>query len=185
MSKIIAHSGCHGSGKTVATLRHAADFKCQWPKVTVDILTGVARRSSGKINKEATSENQREIFMALISEMYEKSRHVDMLFCDRSIYDVIAYTQIGAKDHKLSDWMVEYAIKVAPNPYSQIYFHDAYEHEYCHSDGVRETDPHFRYEIDNWLKKFYSEYNIPVIRWRSEQNKRIDDALENVFSLGK
>lgn len=166
MGKIISHSGSHGSGKTVATLRHAADFKCQFQGLTVDILTGTARKSRGPINRLATSENQLAIFMEMVSKMYELSRHVDVLFCDRAIPDVIAYTVIGAKDYKLADWMTEYITHVAHNPYTQLYFHDAYANEYCASDGVRDTDIGFRLEIDRWLKKFYSTYNFPVLDWR-------------------
>ena len=167
-ARIITWSGTHGSGKTVAMYRQAADMMCAYPSLRIDTITGVARaakRQGFKINQGSTGEAQLWIFTTLISNILEKSRDTDIVLCDRSIYDVIAYPVIGAKDYSTADWMLDFAKK--KKIYEQVIFHPAEQNEYCHGDGLRDTDLGFRYEIDRWLRKFYAEYDISIIEHRS------------------
>ncbi len=167
-ARIITRSGSHGTGKTVAMHRQAADMMCSFPSLRIDTITGTAReakRQGFQINQGSTGVAQLWIFTKLISSILEKSRDADIVLCDRSIYDVIAYTVIGAKDYVLADWMLDFAKK--KKIYEQVIFHPAEQNEYCHGDGLRDTDLGFRYEIDRWLKKFYAESDISVIEHKA------------------
>jgi hypothetical protein len=139
----------------------------QFPTLKVDTLSGIARRCPFPINKQSTGDGQLWILTKMLSEMLEKSKASDVVICDRSVYDVIAYTVVGAKDYSIADWMLDFVKR--KRLYDTIYFHRASENEFCFGDGLRDTDICFRAEIDRWLVKFYQKYDIPYILWRSDR----------------
>jgi hypothetical protein len=106
------------------------------------------------------------VFNKLSQELIEKADRADVVICDRSLYDVAAYTAIGAGDYPLAEWMVDYA--KSRGIYQAIHFHRAVENEWLHDDGLRETDPVFRYEIDSWLEKLYKDRGIAYIQYKGE-----------------
>ena len=161
-ARIIARSGAHGSGKTVAALRHTADMMCSYPSLRIELITGIARKCPLPINKQSTGDGQLWIFCELAKEMMARLKTCDIILCDRSIFDVIAYTVVGAKDLQTASWMLDF-VKTNKNLYSQVIYHPANKFEFCHDDGLRETDVHFRYEVDRWLQRFYGEYDISII----------------------
>ena len=147
--KLIAHTGAHGCGKTVAMLRQAADLMCAYPGLKVGIITGVARDCPYSINRESSTDAQLWIFSKLMQLEVEKRKRYDVVVSDRSIYDVIAYTAYGAKDWKTADWMASMFQKNIQR-YDELWFHPASHNEYCYGDGLRDTDITFRGQIDSW-----------------------------------
>ncbi len=160
--EIIAHSWTHGTGKTYAMLGTVTDQMIKNPGKRVDMLTGFARSCPLPINLDSTGMSQLWIFASMIKSMLGSK--ADILVCDRTIYDVIAYTVVGAKDYALADWMLE-SVKHGLIKYDKIYFHLGEKHNYCKDDGLRCLDVDFRERIDKWLVRFYKESGIEIVEY--------------------
>ncbi len=79
----------------------------------------------------------------------------DIVVTDRTIVDVIAYTQV-AGFHDLANNMIFFAESYI-SIYKQIFFRKISKNEFCHADGIRETkDRRFRREVEETMEALYA-----------------------------
>jgi hypothetical protein len=168
LNKIIAHTGAHGTGKTVALHQEVREMKIRWPELKVGFITDTVRGCPFPINRNTSSKSQAWVFCEIVKREMEACAKYDIVISDRAVWDMIAYTVVGAKDYKLADWMTEYCLRVMPVKYKQLIFHPASTCDFCKEDGVRDTDPEFRKAIDLWLAKFYWEYGVKYTVYRND-----------------
>ncbi|MDL1966294.1 MAG: ATP-binding protein [Candidatus Desulfofervidus auxilii] len=149
----IAFSGTHGTGKTTSALNKAKELKLKYPTKTVGILSENVINCPLPINKKATIESQLWIFGDQLSKEIEMANKFDILICDRSIFDVVAYT--WRIDDKVSLAMFNIAIKMV-DTYNTIFFKRLKNNNYLFNDGLRDTtDKEFREYIDTQLEYFF------------------------------
>lgn len=151
---IIAFSGSHGTGKTTSAYRLAEELKINHPSKSVHALCNQARLCPLAINKKTTPESQLWIFTNQIQQEITLLSKFDILVCDRTPIDAMAYTYVAGFERLAMDMcsiMFHRAIQ-----YQQIYFKSIKENEFCHSDGLRESkDRIFRLEVENAMLLFY------------------------------
>ena len=161
----IAVSGTQGTGKTTSVYKLAYEYKVSYPGHTVGILCEVARDCPFPINQHTTVESQMWIFIHQMEEEYKRQKQFDILICDRTIMDSVAYTEVAGMD-KLVDCMMPVAQEWCKT-YNHIYVK---KDEHCGnfnlSDGVRDTDVDFRHRVEQSLIKLYNicgvEYSTPT-----------------------
>ena len=149
----IAFSGTHGTGKTTSAFEHAAELKMRYPDRTVGILSENVVNCPLPINREATVQSQLWIFADHLRQEIELSTKYNILVCDRSVYDAIAY--MWRIDETTAIGMLRTVTDYA-RTYSTIYFKRASTNEYKNDDGLRDTDEEFRLYVDKQLETIYS-----------------------------
>jgi len=154
----IGITGTHGTGKTGFALRMAAHLKSDHPGENVGILTEVARTCPLPINKETSELAQSWIFHGQLVREIELEARNEILICDRTILDSIAYSErAGFKAQALMhlsialDWM---------SSYDELYF--LRPSIAPANDGFRDTDPDFQKDIDRILAGYIETYGISV-----------------------
>ncbi len=154
MCELIAFTGAHGTGKTTATHGKVIELKVAHPNKSVGGLFDLESDCPYPINKETSREAQIWIFTNQINhELYKLSRF-DIVVADRTIIDVIAYTMVAGFDDLAAD-MVSFAGNYM-SIYRQIVFKQISRNEFCHADGIRESDDRrFRAKVESALKDLY------------------------------
>ncbi|MBT4177772.1 MAG: hypothetical protein HOE02_05745 [Candidatus Marinimicrobia bacterium] len=148
MGQIIAYSGTHGTGKTTAAYQHVVNLKMAYPDKSVKALCDLEDLCPYDINKEGSRETQTWIFSNQINQELTNLKEFDIVVCDRTLIDVIGYTQaLGFDD--LAAAMFSFACYHI-QAYSKIYCKKIINNRFCFSDGIRETkDPVFRQDVEN------------------------------------
>ena len=94
----IAFSGSHGTGKTFSAYNKVVELKLQNKNKNICILNELARESPFPINRETTENSQLWIFLNQISEELEMDTKYDIIVCDRTVVDVLAYSEYKGFD---------------------------------------------------------------------------------------
>lgn len=155
----IAYSGTQGTGKSYSTYEHALKFKLEHPLKTVIAVSEVATESPFPINKESTIDTQLWIFSNQISKELEYKSNYEIVICDRTICDCLAYS-IANGFYDLVQTMIPLS-KYWLSTYDQIYVKLMDNNAYNFPDGVRDTDELFRRDVENSLLKLYDELEYP------------------------
>lgn len=146
--------GAHGTGKSTLAMSLAAEHKKRWPGRRVAILQEVARGCPLAINKQTTDAAQRWIYHQQISAEIEMSAGADILVCDRTVLDNLAYAERAGLNDLIVDCFGEALRWMAT--YSEIHFLSP--NGEIAADGFRDTDPGFQADIDKilagWIKRF-------------------------------
>jgi len=149
----IAFSGTHGTGKTTRVFDEAKRLKIKFPNKTVGILSENVINCPLPINKQTSVMSQLWIFSDQLKNEIEMSTKYDILVCDRSIFDAIAYMYRINKD------VANHMLKLGEDfldTYDTIYFIRSRNDEYLTDDGLRDgEDKKFRAEIDKILEEIY------------------------------
>lgn len=148
----IAFTGAHGTGKTVSTFE-----ECKWQKIKtgkeVGIVREIARGCPFPLNKDVIRESQLWIFSTQLSKEIELSAIYDIIVCDRSLVDAVAYSYtIGDQD--LINSMINLAEQYI-NSYDKIFFKTIENNNYLVEDGTRDIDKNFQKDIENKLWHLY------------------------------
>lgn len=154
--KIIAFSGTHGTGKSTSVLDCGKCLKISNPDKKVGILMENVENSPLPINQQTTAESQLWIFTNQMQAEIAAAARNDILVCDRTVIDAIAYTVVAGYE-KLAEAMIQLC-KQHMGIYRHIYFKMAITNEYAYEDGFRAYgDPIFRQKIEETLTKLYAE----------------------------
>ena len=165
----IAYTGTHGTGKTDSAFKQALELKRANPDKHVEILAEVARQAP-KINKDSNITTQLWILTKQINAEIEASMRSDILVCDRTAMDCVAYTSYFIdrewkdklscrKDECDATASVMYDMACTwLHTYDTIYFKLAKNNEYCFSDTHRDITPEYRQGVEDILLKFYKAY---------------------------
>ncbi len=152
--------GSHGTGKTTLALRLAAEMKQREPGKTVSMVAETARNCPWPINKATTEEAQRWIFLEKMRQELEASRSADIVVCDRTVLDNLAYAERAGLFHLVMDFF-HGAIRWMKTNYDRIHFLRPAGVPIA-ADGFRDTDPDFQAEIDVILCRWVARYEIPI-----------------------
>lgn len=151
--------GTHGVGKTTFAYQLLARKKKENPNLKVGIVTEVARDCPFPINKETTAPTQFWIFAEQLKREIEAEKRNDIVICDRTLLDNLAYTvcagykPFGLLAFVIDDWM---------HMYDELYFFRLKNKQPVASDGVRDTDVHFQRKIDKILALWVEVFKIKV-----------------------
>lgn len=151
MSKIIAYSGAHGTGKTTAVLDRAAKLKREHPDKRIEIRTENLAFCPYPINADSTPDSQMWIFSHHLQSELHLITLFDLVVSDRSIIDVIAYTMAHGLTG-LASSMLGLA-RHHMHHYQEVIITTNNHH---HVDGMRDTDPVFRNKVEDELINIYS-----------------------------
>ena len=158
-SFIIAFTGSHGVGKTTAVYKKAHELKMVHKNITVGICSEVSFECPYPINKKTTDRSQLWMFACHLKNELTLLSHYDIIVSDRTIVDIIAYTQwAGYQD--LADGMLTIArnhIKI----YKEIIFKPIESNNLLFDDSHRESIDHeYRSEIENILLELYKAIGL-------------------------
>ena len=154
MRKLIGITGAHGTGKTHAALVRAAALKTEHPDKRIGIVTEVAGECPFPINKRGNEDAQLWMFAEQLRRELEAMRHYDLIVCDRTPADSIAYTWVLGYD-ALALAMTKTAAAHMARHYQQIIFRTCDKNRYCLADGIRDTDLAFREAVESELQSTY------------------------------
>lgn len=141
---------------TTATFETATTLKMLLPNKKITLLTELAADCPFPINKETQQKSQMWIFVNQMSKEIEKQKRYDVLVCDRTICDVIAYTKNSHFD-ELASVMFNEAINYV-NTYDVIVFNTIKNNPYHFKDGIRDSDDtEFRQKIEDYLLDVYDD----------------------------
>lgn len=151
---VLAYSGTHGTGKTTAVYHAAASAKLRYPTKRIEILCENASRCPYPINREAGADAQMWIFAQQIAGELKAAARCDILICDRTCVDAIAYTfAAGLKD--LATAQIEIARRHI-GFYRRIIFRRLSTNQHCHADGVRDAhDAAWRERVEDHMLHLY------------------------------
>ena len=165
--KKIGIIGAHGTGKTTLGFQMAAFVKKEYPGKNVGILGEVVR--SCPIQKERNpAAFQMWIFHEQIVSEIEAALRNDIIICDRTVLDSLAYSLVDGLP-EMVDLYLPVAIKWMQT-YGQIYFLRP-NGQAIADDGVRYTDLAGQAEIDSILNGWIEEYELPVISLPQEEKE--------------
>ncbi len=157
--KLIGISGTHGTGKTYAAMYMAQAVKNTHPDARVGLLMEIAAECPFPINRESTEDSQLWIFTAQIAREIEMMRHYDIIVCDRTPADTIAYTWcLGFEALALG--MCKIAGPHIERHYSEIVFRTMAKNNYCAIDGRRDPDPAWRRDVEFELAGIYRKIGV-------------------------
>ena len=156
----IAIMGTHGTGKTTLAFKLALECKKRNPSFNVKIMDEVARKCPYPINEATTPIAQQWIWAAQMVAELEGMKN-DILICDRTILDSLAYSKHAGFDHIPHDFM---HISVRwMQTYHKIYWLRPDDNFKCSDDNVRSVDVEFRDKIDQILAGWIARFSINVI----------------------
>ena len=173
-AKKIAFTGTHGVGKTTAVFYYIASLKCKYQNKRIINLNENAAHSPLPINKTTTVESQQWIFCDQLAKEIALTSKYDLLVCDRTICDSIAYsraTGIATNRQDLldfADYQYEFA-KTFIKSYDYIVFKQIDTNNYWYKDGVRDVnDLSYRELVQIELKKVYDNMiadgiDLPIV----------------------
>lgn len=158
--KKIGIIGTHGTGKTTLAFELAWRYKREDPSLNVNMMAEVVRRCPYPINEESTQRSQRWVWAAQMVAELEGMRN-DVLICDRTILDNLAYSKRLGFNHIVYDFM---DISVSwMQTYHKIYWLRPGNRFKCADDNVRSVDVGFQKDIDNILAGWIARFKISVI----------------------
>jgi hypothetical protein len=150
----IAYSGTHGTGKSTKTFEKAHELKLAHTDKEVGIIIENARLCPLPINKKSTIESQLWIFGNQMAREIELSNIYDILVCDRTIFDAVAYSYVFGFN--------ELAVRLFDlgrsfiDTYDEIILNTIEKNPYWFECGVRDAkDAKYREDVEITLKSMY------------------------------
>jgi len=156
----IAYTGTQGTGKTTSVFDSAKAAKLAYPDKSITVFhDNAARAPKGLYNKKGTAESQLWIFTNQMRTEIELTNIYDIVICDRTVFDSIAYTiWMGFID--LADVMFDLAIYHL-NTYDEINFKQIKTNNWLIDCEHRDTkDLEYRQNIENFLMTLYKKSKI-------------------------
>jgi hypothetical protein len=156
----IAFTGSHGTGKTTSVFEHAYKMKLEFPNRRVGIFhENAARAPKGLFNKSGTDLSQLWIFTNQMQSEIALGYEYDVLICDRTVFDSIAYS-IYMKFDNFTEKIFQLAMEFLPT-YDEIYFKRIMNNDFWFDSKHRETsDIEYRYQIEDILIGLYKRSGI-------------------------
>jgi predicted ATPase len=156
----IAYTGTQGTGKTTSVFDSAKASKIAFPNKSIGIFhDNAARAPKGLYNKKGTEESQLWIFTNQMRTEIEMTNTYDVVICDRTIFDSIAYT-IWMGFTGLADVMFSLAMYYIIS-YDEIYFKQIKTNNWLVDCEHRDTkDLEYRQNIEDFLMRLYTKSGI-------------------------
>jgi len=169
-ARMYAFTGVHGSGKTSKTYEFAGLMKRQHPDKEVGIVAEVARKCPyknqlvGKGRDKATEDAQMWIFGAQIKAEHDALSEYDIVVCDRTICDCIAYTMISGHDALARGFMsvAAHHVKI----YDKIYMLFRDPDWPAADDSFRNTNEEVRAAFQDTLIDIYHRMGVGLVSYQ-------------------
>lgn len=156
----VAFTGTHGTGKTTSVFAYAHSAKLENPnKRVITFHENASRAPKGLFNKKGTSEGQLWIFTNQLQTEITLTHEYDIVVCDRTIFDSIAYTIWMGFDNlamKMFDLAMDFE-----NSYTVINFKLIKNNNYlynCEHRDIQDLD--YRQRIEEYLLRLYEKSGI-------------------------
>lgn len=166
----IGLSGTHGVGKTTAANDLAAALAGEFPALKILVLPEVARSCPWQINEHTSPEAQRWLYHRQMTAEIEAAGGCNVLICDRTIFDNLAYA-VWAAERDAGDiryvttgrrtgirsrwgWIDDYlelALTHWADTYDRLWTFPIPNFSGLAEDGFRSVDPDFQAGIDRIL----------------------------------
>jgi len=156
----IAFTGTHGTGKTTSMFNYAHTSKIENPNSRVEVFhENASHAPNGLFNKKGTIESQLWIFTNQMRTEIELSNKFDILVCDRTVLDPIAYSMyMGFLN--LYNKMFELALEHLPS-YDIIIFKQIKTNNYLKDCQHRNSfDLDYRQRVEDILLNLYEKARI-------------------------
>lgn len=161
---VYAFTGTHSTGKTTAVRALRKEMALNFPGQTVGVVREVARDCPypvvGLGNSRPDPVSQQWIFHQQASAELAAISRYDIVICDRTVCDCIAYTLAGglyglaASFLSLARWHVSI--------YDRVYFRRAKADVPPEDDGFRNLDNDFRLRVEACLLEVYHRLGVKV-----------------------
>jgi len=169
----IAFTGTHGTGKTTAVYRLAERMKIKHPAKRVGVFVDSTRciPAGLTLHKGATVESELWIFCDRIRGEIEHCSRNDIVICDRTIVDPIAYAHVAGHYDLVRAEKSLALVHLLAMSYDRVIFKSAEKNQYGFSDGVRDGKAvAFREEVEHALRIIWQEMIAAVpIRFEFEK----------------
>lgn len=177
---VIAFSGTHSTGKTTLldSLKDDKDFKYDY--TFIDEITRRMSKRGLSINEDGG-----DIVQLLIMNAHLKNALNDNAIMDRCVLDGVVYTHWLAREGKVSQWVLDYAVNVfqlVVTKYDYIFFLVP-EFDIV-PDGVRSTDVRFRDEVAELFTYYIERYNVPVVSLTGAVEDRLQQFKKAIYDRG-
>lgn len=190
--KLVAVDGSHGSGKTTLVAGIVAALKAR--HVHAASLPEVARKSPfledaifRDVEYDAVLEAH--LFATQIAEELLTSRHHEVLLCDRTLVNVVAYAEALLGDAVPATRQLIGAMRNFAKPYARFYDRifllvDTYDPTLTR-DPFRPHDRTLQHDIHKQLLECYAELDIPVwpVPHGLSLQDRVDWTLERILPI--
>ena len=174
---VIAFSGTHSTGKTTLLDALKDDERYKYGYTFIDEITRRMSKRGLAINEEGD-----DVVQLLIMNAHLKNALNDNAIMDRCVLDGVVYTHWLAKEGKVSQWVLDYAINVFQlviTKYDYVFFlvpeFDIVD------DGVRSTDVRFRDEVAELFKYYIERYNVPVVNLTGAVEDRLQQFKKTIY----
>jgi predicted ATPase len=156
----IAFTGSHGTGKTTSVFEYAHKMKLEFPNKRTGIFhENAARAPKGLFNKNGTNLSQLWIFTNQMQNEIRLGYEYDILICDRTVFDSIAYS-VYMKFDNFAEKAFQLAIEFL-STYDEIYFKRIKTNDFWFDSKHRETsDIEYRYQIEDILMGLYKRAGV-------------------------
>ncbi len=156
----IAFTGSHGTGKTTSMFSYAHTAKLENPNSRVEVFhENASRAPKGLFNKKGTKESQLWIFTNQLRSEIELTNIYDIVVCDRTVLDPIAYAiYLGFQDlaNKMFDLSLDHF-----SSYDMIIFKQIKTNDYLKDCQHRDTnDIEYRQRVETILLSLYETARI-------------------------
>lgn len=157
--KLIGITGTHGTGKTQAALYMAQRLKIDNPYLRIGLIMETAAECPLPINQAGSADSQTWLFAEQLRRELDALRHYDLIVCDRTPADVIAYTWcLGLEPLALA--MTRMSRDHIAAHYQKMYFRTLLNNDWCVNDGRRDMDLDFRAAVESELTSTYRRLNL-------------------------
>lgn len=162
MSKIIAITGTHGTGKTTLSYQLAAHYKQLGHNVK--IIQEVARSCPFPINAGMTTETMLWIFFEHMRKELEAMKSHDIVISDRTVFDSFAYGENAGLKINESPAIAykEIALNQLFKSYHQVFW--LRPDMDITPDGTRSTDIEFQKNVDAVFEKYLKDAGFAQIK---------------------
>jgi nicotinamide riboside kinase len=142
MTKLIAITGTHGTGKTTLSFQLAAEYKKLG--ANVKIIQEVARSCPFPLNADMTRDTALWIYHEHSKKELEACRDHDVVICDRTSFDSFVYAEVLGIT--LEYWERKSA-RIHLDKYDELYFVRP-DDKLPKDDGIRSMDLDFQNNVD-------------------------------------
>jgi len=156
----LANYSKYKGGKTTSVFETAYKMKLEHPNKRVGIFhENAAKAPNGLFNKKGTDLSQLWIFTNQMQNEIALGYEYDILICDRTVFDSIAYS-IYMGFNNFANKAFPLALEFLPT-YTEIYFKSIKNNNYCFDVSHRETkDIEYREKVEEILLDLYNKSGI-------------------------
>ena len=160
----IALVGAHGSGKSTILSGVYSDLKKQ--NIRVNLAHEVARQSLFLAAKEISPKMQMDLFGMQVSCEMTTGRNCDLLLCDRSVFDILMYTELFFPDDATASLFATAMrdfCKSYKNTYDLVFKTNKLYAPDTVSDEIRPPETLMQVKADEALASLLDEFEVKYI----------------------